>query len=197
MLDLYPEQALEAMESTDFDDGYTQIRSRFSRYGIDLDDAVEIYDKMEPCRLDGIRIALSECATEPTPWDTASWEVELSWSASGSLTCDDPTVFGPTRDEVFTIRSVDIPRAGQYVVWVEGLDFDTHARFGACERELCEDVSENFGQPSHALFPGTWASLELSPGRYWFRIARALEDGPDPRFTVNIREGWENVPARD
>jgi len=31
----------------------------------------------------------------------------------------------PALARIFTIRSVDIPRVGEYIVWVEGLDFDT------------------------------------------------------------------------
>lgn len=189
--DLYPDEALAALVDTSRDDDYAGTRERLAAHGLDLDELVATHGQAESCSMDGVRIALTECATEPTAWQDAD-----TWLGTGALDCDATDTFGPSPDEtpeMWTIRALEIAEAGDYSLWMDGAE-GTTARLVACDRTRCEPLADNIGGEFALVSPESIAYLTLRPGRYWIRIARPLEKGPEPGFSVHLNAGWDWAP---
>ncbi len=191
MEELYPEESLPALLTSQPSDDFDTFTRRLTTAGLDIDPALRLYAAEENCRMDAVRISLSGCAVPPTAWG------DDGWRATGRLDCSDPNTLGPSRGdspEIWTVRSVDIPRAGKYTAWLES-DLHTLAGMVFCENSLC---GSGFGRTHNLsrLFPVGFSPLELEAGRYWFRVARLAEDGPGDEFELRIIEGWATEDPR-
>lgn len=185
LLDLFPDEALLAIQDTKRDMDYADVRQRLGMHGIDLDDVIDVYAGLERCWMEQVRIPLVECSIEPTPWIDGS-----TWDISGRLSCDDAETLGPSvwDNEMWVVRTVDIAAAGQYTLWLDGIDANTVGRFVACEPTPCESKKEH-SLPFQVVVPGVPVWHSFAPGRYWFRVSRPLIEGPEPEFRLHIREG--------
>lgn len=180
LLDLYPEEGWAAADSTGRGMDQTKIRSRLAQSGVDLDHVVSIYDDTEPCLIDSTRIAITECSTPPLPWKD-----ETVWEAAAPLDCGSPDTYGPTRGDIWTYRRFDIVQSARYRVSIAAAR-GTWGRLLACDRDLCEGAAENFSGASHLLLDGSLLEVDLRPGRYWLRLDRPFEEGPDPDITLRV-----------
>lgn len=181
LLDLYPEEAFAAIQRTSWKMDYDQVAERLDGEGIDLDHVVSIYESAEGCPFDGVRVALTECETPATPW------VEPDrWAFHGALDCGNEQTYGPRRGAMWSLQTVDIPEAGFYRVSMTTERRRTWGRFMACDSPLCQGVADDSRLPSRLLVSGAPAFITLAAGRYWFRVERAMADGPDPSYMLEI-----------
>lgn len=141
----------------------TTIRTAFSSaYGADLDDEVEAFMAGPPrCESDHFMVELSDCSApliEP---------YKGSWSASGRLACDSPTVVGGTTPTFgytsFRQFTLEIEAAGTYELKSNG-NPDVWVRFGPCFGCVWDERDVWFRM-------GETRAVDLEAGKHFLRIS--------------------------
>ena len=189
--ELYPDESLPALMETDRDDGFAEFSDQLQRADIETSAVLNLYQEDPGCRMDAVRVGLSECAGPPTPWTGDEWR------ASGELACDSDTTIGPSQDDaplVWQLRSIEVAQAGDYTARLDAGD-GTLASMTYCDSELC---GSGFGRSHNAthLLPGGFSTLELDAGRYWFRVVRPLASGADA-YQLTVVRGWHAEDPRN
>lgn len=171
-----PEKLVELMR-TPVPDTVDGVEAAFRRvYGSELADEVELFvNGPPPCEADMFPVVPYDCAAPGV-----AWLDERYWFYVASMDCRESDVVGGVRgDDIWGSHhsvTMDVERAGTYQFQVES-DGDVKVQVGEC-----------FGCPwehrYHIVTPGSFADIELVPGRHYVRMVATSDQAPTVQVSI-------------